>query len=71
MGFRVLVRWHLVWEFSIVVFHPLVSKMLNDGDFIFNDDGDNDGDENDESGGSVPGRSMRDQSLILVPGTDP
>ena len=45
--------------------------MLNDGDFIFYDDGDYDGDENDESGGLVPGRSMRDQSLILVPGTGP
>ena len=45
--------------------------MLNNGDFIFNDDDDYDGDDNDESGVSVPGRSVRDQSLILVPGTGP
>ena len=43
--------------------------MLNNGDFFFNDDDHYDGDNNDKGGGSVPGRSVRDQSLVLVPGT--
>ena len=37
--------------------------MLNNGDFLFNDDDDYDGDDNDKGRGSVPGRSGRDQSL--------